>query len=171
MNTATNDSMEITKLWFRRMTLQDLEQVMLVEHEVYQFPWTERIFSDCIRVGYHCWLALQQQQVIGHAVISVVADESHMLNLSIASTHQGKGYGRQFVDFLVEEARRLQAQTMLLEVRPSNTVAINCYNAAGFNEIGSRKGYYPATDGREDALLLAKHITPAADAADTDHSR
>ena len=59
---------------------------------------------------------------------------------------------------------------MLLEVRPSNTVAINCYNAAGFNEIGSRKDYYPATGGREDALLLAKQITPEAGATGTDHS-
>ena len=166
-----NAAMEDAELRFRRMTLQDLDQVMQVEHEVYQFPWTERIFSDCIRVGYHCWLALQQQQVVGHAVISVVADESQMLNLSISRAHQGKGYGRQFVHFLVDEARRQQAQTMLLEVRPSNTVAINCYNAAGFNEIGSRKDYYPATDGREDALLLAKHLSPATDAADTDHPR
>jgi ribosomal-protein-alanine N-acetyltransferase len=151
-------------LKFRRMTLDDLEQVMQVENAVYEFPWSERIFSDCIRVGYHCWLALQQQEVVGHAVISIVADESHMLNLSIAHSQQGKGYGRQFIEFLVNEARAQQAQTMLLEVRPSNTVAINCYNSVGFNEIGCRKDYYPAHDGREDALLLARHISPAADA-------
>ena len=48
------------KLWFRRMTPDDIEQVMRVEREVYEFPWSERIFSDCIRVGYFCWLALQQ---------------------------------------------------------------------------------------------------------------
>ena len=52
---------------------------------------------------------------------------------------------------------------MLLEVRPSNTVAIRCYNAAGFNEIGSRKDYYPAANGREDALLFAREISTAAD--------
>ena len=124
-----------------------------------------------MRVGYQCWIALSQQEMVGHAVISVVADESHMLNLSIAQAHQRKGYGRQFVHFLVGEARRQHAQTMLLEVRPSNTVAINCYNAAGFNEIGSRKNYYPAAEGREDALLLAKHIAPAVATADTDPSR
>jgi ribosomal-protein-alanine N-acetyltransferase len=164
-------AMDESVLNFRRMTLQDIEQVMRVEREVYQFPWTERIFSDCIRVGYQCWLALHGRQMVGHAVISVVADESHMLNLSIARAHQGKGYGRQFVHFLVNEARSQQAQTMLLEVRPSNTVAISCYSSAGFNEIGSRKNYYPATHGREDALLLAKHLTPAADAVDTDQTR
>lgn len=155
--------MKDTVLRFRRMTPEDLEQVMRVEREVYEFPWTEQIFRDCIRVGYFCWLALHEQTVVGHAVISVVADESHMLNLSIARAHQRKGYGRQFVEFLVDEARRHRAQTMLLEVRPSNQVAINCYNSAGFNEVGSRKDYYPAQGGREDALLLARHISPAAD--------
>ena len=159
-----------SSLRFRRMTPDDLELVMKVEHEVYEFPWSEKIFSDCIRVGYYCWIGFQQHTVIGHAVISVAGDESHMLNLSIANTHQGKGYGRQFVDFLVNEARLMQAQTMLLEVRPSNVVAISCYNSAGFNEIGCRKDYYPAPTGREDALLFAKHIPPAAYAPDTDQA-
>jgi ribosomal-protein-alanine N-acetyltransferase len=147
-------------LQYRRMTPQDLEQVMRVEREVYEFPWTEQIFSDCIRVGYYCWLALQGQTVVGHAVISVVGDESHMLNLSIARAHQRRGYGRQFVEFLIEEARTRSARMMLLEVRPSNQAAINCYNNAGFNEIGNRKDYYPARGGREDALLLARQISP-----------
>jgi len=162
--------MNAAELQFRRMTLDDLEQVMKVELDVYEFPWTERIFSDCIRVGYYCWVGMQQQNTIGHAVISVVGDESHMLNLSIARAHQRKGYGRQFVEFLVNEARKHKAQTMLLEVRPSNAVAINCYNGAGFNEIGCRKDYYPAVDGREDALLLARHISPPTDGPVTDQS-
>ena len=156
--------MMVADLRFRRMVQEDIEQVMKVENEVYEFPWSNQIFSDCIRVGYYCWLAMQQQTVVGHAVISIVADESHMLNLSIASNHQGKGYGRQFIEFLINEARVQQAQTMLLEVRPSNTAAINCYNSAGFNEVGCRKNYYPAQSGREDALLLARHISPSTDA-------
>ena len=116
---------QASSLWFRRMTLADVNQVMKVEREVYEFPWTERIFRDCIRVGYQCWMALWEQQVVGHAVI-----------------------------------RARDAKTMLLEVRPSNTAAINCYNSAGFNEIGSRKDYYPASNGREDALLFARQIAP-----------
>ncbi len=155
--------MSANDLWFRRMILSDVDQVMNIETEVYEFPWTDTIFRDCIRVGYQCWMALQQQKVIGHAVISVTADESHILNLSIGKHHQRRGFGRQFVEFLVDEARARDAQTMLLEVRPSNTAAINCYNAAGFNEIGNRKDYYPANKGREDALLFARHITPLSD--------
>lgn len=145
-------------LWFRGMTLGDVERVMTVEQDIYEFPWTDKIFSDCIRVGYHCWLALQRQNIVGHAVISVSADESHMLNLSIARQYQRRGFGKQFIEFLIQQAQAKQAQTMLLEVRPSNTAAINCYNSAGFNEIGLRKDYYPAPEGREDALLFARHI-------------
>ncbi len=152
------------RLRFRRMTPADLKQVILVEREVYEFPWSERIFNDCIRVGYHCWLALAQDAVIGHAVISVTAGESHMLNLSISRAHQRQGYGRKFIEFLVADARAHAAETMLLEVRPSNVAAIQCYHAAGFSEIGSRKDYYPAANGREDALLFARHIPPQTDA-------
>ena len=117
-------------LWFRRMTLGDVDRVMKVEHEVYEFPWTDKIFNDCIRVGYYCWLALQRQNIVGHAVISVSAGESHMLNLSIAREYQRRGFGKQFIEFLIQQAQAKQVQTMLLEVRPSNTVAINCYNSA-----------------------------------------
>jgi len=156
--------MSVTGLWFRRMTLGDVERVMKVEHEVYEFPWTDKIFSDCIRVGYYCWLALQRQNIVGHAVISVSAGESHMLNLSIAREYQRRGFGKEFIEFLIQQAQAKQAQTMLLEVRPSNTAAINCYNSAGFNEIGLRKEYYPAPEGREDALLFARHIVTTSKA-------
>jgi ribosomal-protein-alanine N-acetyltransferase len=152
-----------SSLTFRRMTLEDIQQVMIVEEEVYEFPWTERIFSDCIRVGYQCWLGLQDQLIVGHGVISFTTDESHMLNLSIAGKQQHKGFGRQFVDFLVQQAGIHNARIMFLEVRPSNIAAINCYGAAGFNEIGSRKNYYPAPEGREDALLFARQIPPQGD--------
>ena len=148
---------------YRRMTLGDVDRVMLVEREVYRFPWTDRIFRDCIRVGYQCWLALHAHELLGHAVLSVAAGESHILNLSIAERHQGNGHGKRFIGFLLGEAQKLGAHTMLLEVRPSNTAAIHCYNSAGFNEIGSRKDYYPAVNGREDALLFAREIPAASE--------
>ncbi len=146
-------------LAFRPMVLEDIEAVMRLEQAVYEFPWTERIFKDCIRVGYDCWLALQENEIIAHAVISVAAGESHMLNLSVSTKHQGKGIGKQFIQFLLNIAGKKRAEIMMLEVRPSNIQAINCYNSAGFNEIGCRKDYYPAPNGKEDALLFAKQIS------------
>jgi ribosomal-protein-alanine N-acetyltransferase len=146
-------------LKFRPMSPADVEEVMHLETSVYQFPWTERIFSDCIRVGYDCWLALQDDIIVAHAVVSIAAGEGHILNLAVTGEYQGKGIGKQFIQFLLGIAASKQAEIMMLEVRPSNVRAINCYNSAGFNEIGCRKDYYPAPNGKEDALLFAKQIS------------
>ena len=146
---------------YRRMTLDDVSQVVQVENEVYPYPWTERIVQDCIRAGHECWLALENKLVVAHAVVSVAAGESHLLNLSVSKKHQGRGIGKKFIQFLVGIVRSKQATIMMLEVRPSNIQAINCYNASGFNETGCRKNYYPAAEGKEDALLFAREIFSA----------
>ena len=148
------------RLQFSPMTLEDVPVVMETEEAVYPFPWTDGIFRDCIRVGYQCWLAYEDARLIGHAVMSVAAGESHLLNLSIAIQDQGKGYGRQFVEFLMKVALQRGASSMLLEVRPSNKAAIHLYQSCDFNEIGCRKDYYPAENGREHALLFARELIP-----------
>ena len=150
-------------LQFSPMTLEDVPGVMIIEESVYPFPWTDGIFRDCIRVGYQCWLAYEDGRLVGHAVMSIAAGESHLLNLSIAEQDQGKGYGRQFVLFLMDIARQRGAASMLLEVRPSNLAAIHLYQSCDFNEIGCRKDYYPADNGRENALLFAKELMPNLD--------
>jgi len=143
---------------FRRMQVRDVDNIMGTENDVYQFPWSKQIFLDCIRVGYDCWLLLIGEEIAGHAVLSIAGSESHILNLSIARRCQNRGLGKQFVHFLEQQATHKHAQTILLEVRPSNPCAIQCYTACGFNQIGCRKNYYPTPDGKEDALLFAKQL-------------
>jgi ribosomal-protein-alanine N-acetyltransferase len=62
--------------------------------------------------------------------------------------------GRKFLRHLIEVARQDGADMMFLEVRPSNDKAIGLYLSEGFNEIGLRRNYYPAANGREDAILM-----------------
>jgi ribosomal-protein-alanine N-acetyltransferase len=57
-------------------------------------------------------------------------------------------------------ARWHRAERVFLEVRPSNPRAIALYHDLGFNEIGRRPGYYPAANGREDALVMAIELLP-----------
>ena len=142
----------------RRMTAEDINAVMEVEKNAYSYPWTKGIFADCLRVGYDCWVATLDQRIIAHAVISVAAGESHILNLAVDRSYQGQGIGKQLLSHLMDIARIQSADTMLLEVRPSNQAAIHLYESSGFNEIGSRKAYYPAPNGKEDALLFARHL-------------
>lgn len=143
---------------FRAMRYADLSQVLAIETQAYPFPWTENIFRDCIRVGYRCRLLEVNGVVEGYGVLSVGVNEAHVLNLCVRLESQGRGLARRMLKHLLEVARVNKAQTIFLEVRPSNTIALSLYRSMGFCEIGLRRGYYPDTQGREDALVMAMSL-------------
>ena len=101
------------------------------------------------------------EEVNAYGIMSIAAGESHVLNLCVCPAWHGCGLGRQLLAKLLEVARDHRAGTMLLEVRPSNRRALRLYESMGFSEVGVRRGYYPARNGREDALLLAMDLVPA----------
>ena len=144
---------------FRPMSEMDLEQVMPIEEDVYEFPWSIGIFQDCLNVGYCCWILEQDDKVSGYGIMSVLSGEAHILNLCIKSDLQNNGLGKEMIKYLIELAKVHHADVMFLEVRPSNKQALKIYDKSGFDEVGSRKDYYPAKFGREDALILAKQLT------------
>lgn len=141
----------------RKMRSSDLSGVMAIERASYQFPWEEDIFKDCFKANYNCWVCAEDDNVLGYCILSMAVGEAHVLNICVSPAEQGQGIGRKMLEHLIETARG-QAETMFLEVRPSNTVAIALYQDMGFNEIGIRKGYYEAENGREDAIMLALQI-------------
>lgn len=140
---------------FRPMTEADLADIMEIERRAYPYPWTQGILRDCIRVGYTCWLFEVEGVIHAYGVMSVAAGEAHVLNLCVRPESQGQGLGSKMLKQLIALARRHGADTLLLEVRPSNLPAVNLYQTMGFNEVGARKNYYPAEQGREDALIFA----------------
>lgn len=143
----------------RAMTDADLGAVTAVEAGAYSVPWSEAIFRDCLRAGYCCLVAERAGALIGHAVMSVAAGECHVLNLCVAPEAQRGGLGRRLLRRMLALARRCEADTAFLEVRPSNRGAIALYRSEGFDEIGWRRGYYPAAGGaREDALMMARAL-------------
>ena len=137
------------------MQESDIGAVMEVEKLCYEFPWTEGIFRDCLRVGYCSWIYRLDQRLIGYGVMSIAVGEAHILNICIHPEVQGQGLARRLLQRLLKLARRHNADTVFLEVRVSNQAALKLYDSIGFNEIGQRHNYYPAKDGREDAILLA----------------
>ncbi len=145
--------------YFRPMQQQDVERVVAIERRVYEFPWTVGIFKDCIKIGYVCRVFESDSDIVGYGIMSVGSGECHILNLSVAPDHQGHGLGRLMVDRLVAIAKRNKVRIAFLEVRVSNNKAFNLYSGMGFNEIGRREDYYPASGGaRESALVLAKML-------------
>lgn len=146
-------------LALRAMTQDDLPQLMELENANYEFPWTEGVFFDCLRVGYSCWGFQHKNELVGYAVMSAAAGEAHILNITIHKRYRGEGLAKRLMQRMQTLANEQGAEMLFLEVRASNTPAINLYTQLGFNEIGYRNGYYPAKRGREDAVLFARALT------------
>ena len=138
----------------RPMTEADVGDVVALERASYQFPWSEGIFRDCLRVGYICRVVTSANRLIGYGVMSVGAGEAHILNLCIDSGFRCQGIGRRMLDYLLDRGAAAGMTEAFLEVRPSNTAAIRLYLSLGFDQVGMRRGYYQAVGGREDAAVL-----------------
>jgi len=138
----------------RALRESDLNAVMAIEPKIYSHPWSRGNFADSLKSGYSCWVVELDGELMGYGAMMVVLDEAHLLNISIAKAYQGRGFGRALLDHFIAVAKRYGGQMMFLEVRPSNTAAIALYENMGFNEFSVRKGYYPAENGREDAVLM-----------------
>jgi ribosomal-protein-alanine N-acetyltransferase len=139
---------------YRRMLPDDLDAVAAIEDVIYPHPWTRGNFADSLAAGYHCWIIECAGEVAGYTVVMIAAGEAHLLNLSLAAPWQRRGIGREALGFIAKLARDYGATKILLEVRPSNVAAIALYASAGFSELAVRRGYYPAGNAREDAVVM-----------------
>jgi ribosomal-protein-alanine N-acetyltransferase len=142
----------------RPMLAEDLSEIMAIERRAYQYPWSEQIFRDCLKSGYSAWVYLRDGRIVAHGVMMEAAGECHILNLCVDPDHQRQGIGRRMLRHLLAVARRRGADTAFLEVRVSNQAAIRLYESEGFCETGRRRDYYPAGQGREDAVLFARAL-------------
>lgn len=141
------------------MSHEHLPQVLRIEQAAYEYPWTEGIFSDCIRVGYSSWVLRNTiDELLGYALMSLAVDEAHVLNICVAPDHRRRGVARYLMRHLLQIAVAAGQREMLLEVRRSNVAALALYERLAFRQIAVRKGYYPAAEGREDALLLSRRL-------------
>jgi ribosomal-protein-alanine N-acetyltransferase len=158
MAVAPDQPDDLPQLRLRAMELHDVEAVVAIEHRTYPFPWSDGIFRDCVRVGYTCLVLEFDDVLVGYGVLSSGAGESHLLNLCVREEFRGRGLGRILLDALLAAAITAGARVAFLEARPGNTGAIRLYQAFGFVQIGVRRGYYQAVNGREDALVMRKPL-------------
>lgn len=158
MAVAKQDAVEVAPITIRAMHESDLPSVVRIEHTSYAFPWTEGIFRDCLRVNYLCRVVESGSTVVGYGIISVGAGEAHVLNICVAEDHRCRGVGRRLLTHLLQAAAHQGARHALLETRPSNASALRLYRSLGFEQVGTRRGYYQAMVGREDAIVMKRPI-------------
>ncbi len=138
----------------RLMLVTDLDEVIVIEQEVFLFPWTRGNFGDSISSGYHCYVLELASHISGYGVMTIGPDEAHILTLSVAAGWQREGWGEKLLQHFICLAKAHHARSVFLEVRKSNLGAARLYERIGFRRCATRTGYYPAMGGREDAIVM-----------------
>lgn len=145
-------------LEFSPMRSADLQAVAEAELSLYEFPWTRGNFADALEAGNSVWVAREGGRLAAYAVLMLVLDESHLLNISVLETFQRRGIGGALLNHLFAVSRAAGATRMFLEVRPSNAAGLSLYRRFAFHVVGRRPGYYPSRQGREDALIMVREL-------------
>ncbi|MDC8756220.1 ribosomal protein S18-alanine N-acetyltransferase [Janthinobacterium fluminis] len=151
---------DLARLNYEPMCEDDLAEVVALEACVYPHPWSRGNFVDSLASGYQAWVLRDRDgTLLGYFLLMAIVDEAHLLNVAVSAAIQGQGLGRFLLNQAVACARGLGMESVLLEVRPSNTRALEIYQRYGFSQIGRRKAYYPAADQqREDAIVMRLDI-------------
>jgi len=139
---------------FRRMTLDDLPDIMSIEQDSFTTPWTEEAFiNELTNNMFAQYMVMEYQgKVIGYGGMWIIVDEAHITNIAILTPYRGQGLGKRLMHELQKTARFLGAVRMTLEVRASNEIAQRLYRRYGFEAAGIRPGYY--SDNQEDAVIM-----------------
>lgn len=145
----------------RRMKDSDIENVYSIETNVHIAPWSKDILRDCVLVGYDCRVLEinnGDSSILAGYIISRISNNScHILNLCIAKPLQSKGLGRKLLQtVLYSLSKYTQTESVILEVRPSNSAALHLYETIGFEKVEIKKDYYKDKNSVEDAILLKK---------------
>ena len=139
----------------RRLALQDLGAIEVIEQRSYPTPWSRSMFAgELAKPSSICLGAfdLETGALVGYAIVSRYVDAWHVMNLAVAPEHRRRGIGMALLERLFEVTAGDGQRGYTLEVRVSNAGAIRLYEQAGFKTRGIRRGYY--TDNREDALIM-----------------
>jgi len=150
----------LSAIWYRPMTVADLNEVLALELRAYSHPWSRGNFIDSLAAAYTAELRLDGDgRLLGYFVAMQGFEETHLLNITVASSAQRAGHGRAMLERLHLLARQRGDQALWLEVRPSNLPARALYQSLGFVQVGCRRDYYP-TDRpqREDALVMRLNL-------------
>jgi len=172
-NQETSSIQGVTELSFMPMQSADLDAVLQIESISHLHPWTRGNFSDSLDAGHwaYCIRPQLDQAVQGsyldpnilwaYCILYPAIDELHLLNITVTPKLRKLGLGSRLMSAVEGIASQQKIPRIILEVRPSNLDALNLYQKLGYEQIGIRKGYYPADQAsgtREDALVLAKSI-------------
>lgn len=133
----------------------ELPLMVVLEQQSHSHPMSEKQLASCLGGRYFAVGAWRGERLLAFAIAETVIDEGTLIDLVVAPDVRRGGIARQLLQVLLARWQQAGVVSVFLEVRAGNQGARQLYHQLGFNEIGLRRGYYPAASGREDAVQMA----------------
>lgn len=142
---------------FREMLVEDLDQVMEIEEDLFSVPWTrEGFLTYLMKKDTMFFVVEEKEKILGFCSMMTVLDEGDILNVAVRRDRQKEGIGQFLVDSILRMADLQGIRLVHLEVREGNQTARRLYERLGFKEDGLRRNYYE--DPVENAVLMTKEM-------------
>ena len=142
---------------FREMLVEDLEQVVDIEQNLFSVPWTKEGFlTYLMKKDTMFFVVEEKERILGYCSMMTVLDEGDILNVAVRSDRQKEGIGQFLVDSMLRMAEMQGIKLVHLEVRQGNETARRLYQRLGFKEDGLRRNYYE--NPVENAVLMTKEM-------------
>lgn len=142
----------------RAMTLDDLDRIMELEHQLFTSSWSKEdyLYEIYENIFSFNFVLEVKNKIIGYVGVWIMYEQSQITTIGIDMDYQRQGYAKVLMDEIIQFAYEEGCHTMSLEVRVSNQSAISLYERCGFINQAIRKNYYQ--DNHEDAYLMVKRL-------------
>lgn len=146
---------EVENVKIRRMIPDDIDGVIKIEEKAYgAHHWSKESFLQELGndLAWYYSMFNANGELVAYAGSWHILEEAHITNVAVSTEHRKKGYGQALLKRIIDDCYKEKIKYITLEVRASNTAAINLYSKFGFSSFGRRKKYYQ--DNNEDALIM-----------------
>ena len=128
---------------FRKMSLEDVPQVLALERQCFSEPWSEEDLKKAARDSlYYYVVAAEDGKLCGYAGMLFAAEEGQITNVAVIPERRRQGIAGGMLRELIRAALGHGAESLVLEVRESNEQAISLYEKCGFVSLGIRPRFY-----------------------------
>jgi len=145
----------LPRFFIQEMSLEDIPAVLEIDQVSFSNPWPERSYRYELTDNPAAQLfvaKLSDGTIVGYLGYWLIGDEVHISTFAVHPEYRMHGIGEDLLRYALSAASDKGADVATLEVRESNDPAIALYEKLGFDEVGSRNGYY--RDNKEDAILM-----------------
>lgn len=145
------------KLTLRDMQRGDLDEVLEIERQCFQQPYSRQIFEQELKIQVATlWVAQCRKKIVGYIDFWLVRDEMELISIAVHPDYKRTGVGDLLMQEMMRYAHRHAATFIYLDVRVSNKAAQGLYEKFGFAKVGIRRRYY--SDNQEDAIIMKKEF-------------